>query len=222
MLNKKTIIAIDGYSSCGKSTLAKDLAKSINIAYVDSGAMYRAVALYFIDNSLKFTDSSEVNIALAKINIHFDIIDGVNTTFLNNNNVEKEIRSPKVASIVSEVAAIPEVRTKLVALQREMGETNSLIMDGRDIGSNVFPNADFKFFITADPKVRAERRLLELRGKGIESSFEDVFNNLKHRDHIDTTRKTNPLIQTKDAIVIDNTELTKEAQLALILSIINK
>ncbi len=220
MTKKKIIIAIDGFSSCGKSTLAKAIAKSLEITYVDSGAMYRAVALYLLLNDINIQNTSEIVNQLNQISIDFKFINGSSQTFLNGINVEDNIRTPEVAAIVSEVAQMPEVRTKLVSLQRKMGEKQSIVMDGRDIGSNVFPNADIKLFVTADSLIRAQRRLTELKNKNISVTLEQVLDNLKHRDHIDSTRKTNPLIRTKDSILIDNSYLSEEEQLNKAIGII--
>jgi cytidylate kinase len=219
----KVIIAIDGHSSCGKSTLAKGIAHRLNIRYIDSGAMYRAVALHLINNSISIEDTASIVASLDDIDIQFKINDAAKSElFLNGHNVNQEIRSPKVAAIVSEVARIAEVRSKMVSLQREYGDAMSLVMDGRDIGSNVFPHADIKFFVTARIDIRAKRRWLELKDKDIESSLDEVRNNLKHRDHIDSTRKTHPLIKTNDAILIDNSDMTIDEQLDLALSHISK
>ena len=214
------VIAIDGYSSCGKSTLAKDIARELGITYVDSGAMYRAVTLYFINHDVSIENLDMVNIALSKIAIEFHAVDGSLHTYLNGHDVEQEIRSPKVASNVSEVAVLAPVRHRLVALQREMANKGSIIMDGRDIRSNVFPTAEFKFFITATPEIRAQRRLLELESKGITTNYQEVLANLKHRDQIDSTRTLHPLIKTDDAILVDNSNLSRQQQLKLVLDII--
>ena len=214
---KKMTIAIDGYSSCGKSTLAKDLAKQLDLVYVDSGAMYRAIALYGLQQQIVAagnTDIDKLVAALPLIEIVFETTSTGYSTVLNGVDVESQIRSPEVANVVSEVSAIPEVRKKLVALQQAMGEKGGVVMDGRDIGTVVFPNAELKLFITAKPEIRAQRRFDELKSKGIESSLEDVLANLQKRDHEDTTRKTDPLRMADDAIEVDNSNLTKEEQLA--------
>lgn len=216
------VIAIDGYSSCGKSTLAKQLARSLKFVFIDTGAMYRAVTLYFINNNIDISDLIEVNKALDDIHIKFQNIKGLNTTFLNGENVESEIRSLQVSGFVSEVAAISEVRRKLVSLQREMGENQNLVMDGRDIGTVVFPDASVKFFITADPIVRAQRRYNEMLSKNQQADLHEVITNLRHRDTIDTTREDSPLQQADDAHLLDNTGLTIEEQFECALDIIRK
>lgn len=215
-------IAIDGYSSCGKSTLAKSLAKALSYVYVDSGAMYRAVTYYFMKHDVAIHSDIEVEQALDKITIDFANIKGKNICFLNNENVENEIRSLRISNNVSEVAAIGQVREKLVKMQRLIAANSSVVMDGRDIGTVVFPDADIKFFITADKEVRAKRRYDELIGDGKDVTLREVAQNLEHRDHIDTTRAISPLRQADDAIVIDNTELDREEQLNLALSYIHK
>lgn len=214
----KIIIAIDGYSACGKSTTAKVVAKSLNYIYVDSGAMYRAVTYYFTENDVDLNDLTAMSSALEKISIEFKTDSNDNSiTWLNGQNVEQEIRSMKVSGKVSEVAAISEVRRAMVALQQRMGVEKGLVMDGRDIGTVVFPTADLKIFMTADPMVRAQRRLLELEQKGVDSSLEEVMANLQERDRIDTTREDSPLVRADDAIIVDNSNLTFEQQVAEIL-----
>jgi cytidylate kinase len=218
-------IAIDGYSSTGKSTVAKQLAKALGFTYIDSGAMYRAITLYALQNSCFAEDKLDEEKLIkhlddVHINFHFDQNEQKSRIYLNNTDVEQRIRGMEVSSRVSLVAAIPEVREKLVALQREMSKKQDVIMDGRDIGSVVFPEADVKFFMTATPEERARRRYEELKAKGDDTSLEDVLENLKTRDHIDSTRAHSPLIQTEDAIVVDNTNLTQEQQLELMKSYI--
>jgi len=215
-------IAIDGYSSCGKSTLAMALAKELSFIYVDSGAMYRAVTHYFLKHDVAIYNSIEVERALERVNIDFANIKGNNICFLNNENVENEIRSMRISNSVSEVAAIGLVRNKLVKIQRLISSNNSVVMDGRDIGTVVFPNADIKFFVTADKDVRTQRRYDELINKGKEVTFREVQQNLEHRDNIDTTREISPLRKADDAIEIDNTHLNREDQLQLALSYIHK
>lgn len=219
-MNDPLIIAIDGFSSCGKSTLARDLAQELDMLYIDSGAMYRAVSLFFIQRNIELTHEASVLDALGHIHIHFEKVKGLNHVFLNGKDVEKEIRSPKVSSIVSEVAALSPVRRKLVQLQRELSVGHAVVMDGRDIGTVVFPRAHVKLFITADVKIRAERRFHELRQKKIKISRKEVFDNLKHRDTIDSTREDSPLRMAEDAILIDNTNLSRKQQLAKVLEII--
>lgn len=216
------IIAIDGYSSCGKSTLSKALAKSLDFAYVDSGAMYRAVTLYFLDNGISIDQTSQVKDALQHIHITFENIDGINTCFLNGVNVEDEIRTMRVSGSVSEVATIPLVRIWSVQMQQEMAKGKDIVMDGRDIGTVVFPYAEVKFFVTADKKVRAERRYQELLQKGKKITVDQVLKNLQHRDHIDSTREHSPLRQAEDAIVLDNTNLSKEEQLQLAIQYVKQ
>ena len=213
-------IAIDGFSSTGKSTVAKQLAKLLGYVYIDSGAMYRAVTLYAIQNGC--FEGNELHkeklieaLEGMDINFHFDNKEQKSRIYLNNSDVEHLIRGMEVSSRVSLVAAIPEVREKLVAIQRDISTSQNVIMDGRDIGSVVFPNADVKFFMTATPEERARRRYEELKAKGDQTSLEEVLENLKTRDHIDSTRAHSPLIQTEDAIVVDNTNLSQEDQLEL-------
>lgn len=223
--NKKINIAIDGYSSCGKSTLAKALAERLAYIFIDTGAMYRAVTLFCMRKGL--VSKEHLNIQgilneLDAIHIHFELNSSTNKpeVFLNNENVEKEIRSIEVSSNVSQIATIKEVRQKLVALQQKMGEKGGVVMDGRDIGSVVFPKAELKFFVTADPAIRAQRRYSEINDPTI--SLETIKQNLEERDFIDTTRKESPLIQVVDAIVIDNSYLNQEEQLTLALSYVNE
>jgi CMP/dCMP kinase len=214
------IIAIDGYSACGKSTLAKALGKVLHFAYVDTGAMYRAVTLYFLRHSVDLTDTKQVQNALAHIEIHFERKKSGNHVFLNGEDVETEIRKMYVSDAVSPVAAISEVRRQMVRLQQAMGQRRSLIMDGRDIGTVVFPNAELKIFLTADPNTRTQRRVDELKSKGQLIDFEAVRLNLKDRDRIDSTRLDSPLKQAEDAILIDNTHLTPDEQLQKVLELV--
>lgn len=218
-------IAIDGYSSCGKSTIAKALAAKLGYSYVDTGAMYRAVTLYCLEHGLikdGAFDEHEIVLALADVHLTFKFNSNTKSseTFLNGKNVEKDIRSMLVSSVVSPVSKIHDVRVHLVALQREMGKNKAVVMDGRDVGTNVFPDAELKIFMTADPDVRAHRRYDELAAKGIKISFEEVRENLISRDHEDTHRKENPLVQAPDAIVLDNTDLTKEEQLDFVVKLV--
>lgn len=207
------IIAIDGHSSCGKSTLAKAMAQRLNYLYGDSGAMYRAVTLFFLNHMVNYYDEEAVAEALAHIHIHFERIDGQNTTFLNGVNVERDIRSMRVSEHVSPVSTIPLVRRALVRLQQIMGERRGIVMDGRDIGTVVFPDAELKIFLTADPDVRTSRRHLELASKGIDADWDDIKHNLLERDRIDSTRFDSPLRRAEDAIIIDNTLLSEQEQL---------
>lgn len=214
---KNKVIAIDGYSSCGKSTLAKALAQKTGFTYVDSGAMYRAVTLYFLRNQISLTDQIQIQEALE--NIHIDLVEeqGGLKVFLNHEDISEEIRQMKVSEFVSEVSAIKLVRKALVAQQQALGKRRNIIMDGRDIGTTVFPHADLKIFMTAEPQIRANRRFQELRAKGIEVSMEEVIENLAHRDHIDTHREESPLVRAADAFVLDNSDITEAEQLAIVL-----
>ncbi|WP_295672087.1 (d)CMP kinase [uncultured Mucilaginibacter sp.] len=212
------IVAIDGYSSCGKSTLAKALAKKLHFVYVDSGAMYRAVALYFLRNNVNLQDSRQVADALKKIHLNFHSRDYETHITLNDEEVSAEIRLMPVSESVSAVSALHEVRTEMVKQQQRMGGSKNIVMDGRDIGTAVFPDATVKIFMTADPKVRAERRFKELAPKNPDITLEEVFENLAHRDYQDTTRKESPLRRAADAIILDNTDLTPDEQLMFALS----
>lgn len=213
----KIIIAIDGYSSCGKSTLAKQMAAQLQYTYIDSGAMYRAITLYFLRSNVNFENVTEVNDALRNIHITFETnaLTGKSEIYLNGENVERYIRDMLVADKVSPVAAIKEVRAFAVAQQQKLGKKKGIVMDGRDIGTVVFPDAELKIFMTADPEVRVKRRFLELEGKGEHINIEDVKSNLEMRDYIDTNREESPLRQAKDARIIDNSDLTEAQQLHL-------
>ena len=215
----KIVIAIDGFSSCGKSTLAKALSKKLNYIYVDSGAMYRAVTYYFLKNNISFTDPVDIEQALEKIKIHFERIAGGNHVFLNQVDIESEIRSMEVSNWVSEVSAISAVRKAMVKLQQKMGTKKGIVMDGRDIGTVVFPDAELKIFVTADKSIRTERRYLELTEKGYHVHQSDIAQNLSHRDQIDSTRSDSPLRQAQDAVLIDNSHLTEQEQLELALEL---
>jgi cytidylate kinase len=222
----KIIVAIDGFSSCGKSTLARALASSLGYAYIDSGAMYRCVTLYALQKGMikdKVFLDEEIIAILPEVHItfHFNPQTKTSDTFLNEVNVERQIRSLEVAEIVSKVSTVKDVRTHMVALQRKMGKGKGIVMDGRDIGTNVFPKAELKIFMTADMDVRISRRVDELTSKGMHVSTEDVKRNLLERDHDDTHRKENPLTKAADAIVLDNTDLTKEEQLEFVVKLIN-
>ncbi|MBS1626247.1 MAG: (d)CMP kinase [Bacteroidetes bacterium] len=221
----KIVIAIDGYSSCGKSTMAKQLAKKLNYIFIDSGAMYRAIALYFLNNNVNLADNNSVAAALNNIHLNFvyNEVEGKSDILLNNENVETAIREMRVSEYVSVVAAIEEVRTFAVAQQQQMGISKGIVMDGRDIGTTVFPNAELKIFVTADINTRVERRLKELHDKGNTAiSFEEVKQNLISRDHIDSTRAISPLRQAEDAVLLDNTHLTREEQLNIVLNWVNE
>ena len=208
------IIAIDGYSSCGKSTTAKRVAEKLGYAFIDSGAMYRAVTLYFHDKMISYSDPKAVLKALKNIEISFrrNPKTNANETFLNGQNVELEIRKLYIANLVSEVSAVPAVRHAMVAQQQKMGKAKSIVMDGRDIGTTVFPEAELKVFMTADPYIRAQRRQIELMERGDTLDIEEILKNIKHRDHIDTTRAESPLVQAQDAHLIDTTNMTLDEQ----------
>ncbi|SDE26242.1 (d)CMP kinase [Pedobacter soli] len=217
-MKKNLVIAIDGYSSCGKSTLAKALAKKLGFIYVDSGAMYRAVTLYFLRNHIDVSNDAQVEDALQHIELNFHSRDYESHITLNGEEVSEEIRLMPVSENVSEVSAHRIVRHEMVKQQQRMGRSKNIVMDGRDIGTTVFPHAPVKFFMTADPKIRAERRFKELESKGNnETTLEEVFENLAHRDYADTTRKESPLVRADDAIILDNTDLTQEEQLTFAL-----
>jgi cytidylate kinase len=216
-MDKNIVVAIDGYSSCGKSTLAKALAKKLHFIYVDSGAMYRAVTLYFLRNKIDVTNDHEVAEALKAIHLNFHSRDYQTHITLNNEEVSEEIRQMPVSEKVSDISTIRAVRKEMVKQQQRMGASKNMIMDGRDIGTTVFPHAEVKIFMTADPKIRAQRRFKELVASGEEVTLESIFDNLAHRDYQDTTRKESPLVRAKDAIVLDNTTLTKQQQLDFVL-----
>lgn len=222
MNSYKIIIAIDGYSSCGKSTLAKEIAKQLDYVFIDTGAMYRAVALFALQNGLA---NGELNVSELisrlpdiKITFEFNADRGASDVLLNGINVEAEIRQMQVSDNVSPVAAIKEVRKKLVELQQQMGNEKGVVMDGRDIGTVVFPNAELKIFMTANNEIRAQRRFDELRSKGENPTLEQVKENLEKRDFIDTNRKEDPLRQANDARVLDNSNVSREEQLSLAMS----
>jgi CMP/dCMP kinase len=224
MIKKQITIAIDGYSACGKSTLARDLAKKLSFIFIDSGAMYRGVALYCLQNNLFDAESNpkqvEIIQALKNITLSFQLTNDENCLLLNGKNVEELIRGAEVAAVVSKVATIKEVRMKLVMEQQKMGENGGIVMEGRDIGSVVFPKAELKLFITASQEIRAQRRYLELKSKGIEAKIETISSNLAERDLMDSSRKESPLIQVADAIVMDNSKLTREEQLDFVLNLV--
>ncbi|MBK9335316.1 MAG: (d)CMP kinase [Lewinellaceae bacterium] len=216
----KLIIAIDGHSSCGKSTLAKGMAKALHYAYLDTGAMYRAVTLYFLNNGIDYDNPAAVEEALPHIDIHFERIDGQNHTFLNGKDVEREIREMRVSEHVSPVSAISAVRRAMVSQQKALGGRRGIVADGRDIGTVVFPDADLKIFLTADVDVRTSRRHLELAAKGIDADWDEIRQNLEARDHIDSNRADSPLRRADDAVVIDNTLLSEEQQLEKALELV--
>jgi cytidylate kinase len=216
-MSNNIVIAIDGYSSCGKSTLAKALAQKLHFIYIDSGAMYRAVTLYFLRNNVDLQNHAAIEEALKNIHLNFHSRDYQTHITLNDEEVSDEIRLMPVSDNVSAVSAIREVRHEMVKQQQRMGRSKNIVMDGRDIGTTVFPDAQLKIFMTADPKVRAERRYKELRIKNPDITLEEVFENLAHRDYQDTTRAESPLIRAKDAIILDNTNMTPEEQLQFAL-----
>ena len=217
---KKIIITLDGYSSCGKSTLAKQMAAELNYVFIDSGAMYRAITLYFIRHGIDVNDLTAVTEALSNIHLSFVLNEktGRADMYLNNENVEEEIRGLAVSNQVSQVAALEPVRIFSVAQQQLMGTQKGIVMDGRDIGTAVFPNAELKIFVTASPEVRVERRYQELVAKDPAITKAEIQANLEMRDHIDSTREFSPLKQANDALVLDNSHLSREAQLELALS----
>lgn len=224
-MEKKLIIAIDGYSSCGKSTFAKSIAKMLNYVYIDSGAMYRAVTLYCMRNNL--VGNEKVNLTgiiegLKKMEIKFihNPVIGNDETFLNGENVENEIRSLGVASHVSRISMIPEVRERLVELQQKMGSEKGIVMDGRDIGTVVFPDADIKIFMTASADIRAGRRLDELKGKSVVTDFEEVRKNIVARDIADENRDISPLRRADDAVILDNSRMTVNEQMLWFMKIL--
>lgn len=220
---KKIIIAIDGFSSCGKSTMAKDLAREIGYVYVDTGAMYRAVTLYALRNNLFNSDNTvkvdELEQQMKNITISFKLNTetGRPDTYLNGELVEKEIRSLEVSSHVSPIAAVPFVRTAMVAQQQRMGESKGIVMDGRDIGTTVFPQAELKIFVTASAEVRAQRRYDELQAKGMPADYADILKNVEERDYIDSHREVSPLCKADDAIELDNSHMTIPEQKAWLM-----
>ena len=224
---KKITIAIDGFSSTGKSTLAKQLAKHLGYVYVDTGAMYRAVALYAMQNNCigsDFLDKEKLvnSLSLIKLSFKFNPELGFAEMYLNNVNVETEIRTLEVSSFVSTVAAISEVRSKLVEQQQEMGKEKGIVMDGRDIGTVVFPNAELKIFMTAGADTRAQRRFDELQAKGDSVSYEEVLKNVVERDYVDTHRADSPLVMADDAIEVDNSYLDRKEQFDVVLELVNE
>lgn len=221
---KKIIVTIDGWSSCGKSTIAKQLAKSLGYVYIDSGAMYRAITLYFLRNHIDWTDAAAVEIALRHINLRFvyNAKSMKSEMHLNEENVEYMIRDMVVAEKVSEVATIAMVRTFAVSQQQKMGADKGIVMDGRDIGTTVFPDAELKIFMTADIMVRVERRFKEMYDKNPNITLDEVKSNLEMRDYIDSNREVSPLRMAEDAILLDNTNLTMEEQLDIALKLVAK
>jgi cytidylate kinase len=224
MESKKLVIAIDGYSSCGKSTLAKDLANKLQYVFIDSGAMYRAVTLYCLRQGWvkgDKLDKDKIIASLDQIELDFGLDEnGSKVILLNGENCELEIRKSHVASMVSRIAEIKEVRQKLVFEQQRMGQKGGIVMDGRDIGTVVFPHADVKLFVTASIEIRTQRRYNELTSKGVETTFEDVKDNLVERDFMDSNRTESPLTQAPDAILLDNTRMNREEQLQWVLNLL--
>jgi len=220
----KIVIAIDGYSGCGKSSTAKEVAKRLGFTYIDSGAMYRAAALHFLNENLSPLDSEDVfeGLKSLRISFQFNPVSQLQETYLNWVNVEKEIRSMRVAERVSEVATVKEVRVALVAQQQELGRKKGVVMDGRDIGSVVFPEAELKLFMTADVETRARRRQLELLEKGEKASLEEIKLNLETRDQVDSSRSESPLIKVPDAVEIDTSNLTFSQQVDQIIDLVHK
>lgn len=224
---KKITIAIDGFSSCGKSTMAKDLAREIGYIYIDSGAMYRAVTLYSIENGIfegDHIDTEKLKKQIGDIHISFRLNPetGRPDTYLNGVNVESKIRTMEVSSRVSPIATLDFVRTAMVAQQQEMGNAKGIVMDGRDIGTTVFPNAELKIFVTATPEIRAQRRFDELKAKGEEASYDEILENVKQRDFIDQNREVSPLRKADDALLLDNSHLTILQQKEWLMEQFNK
>ena len=219
MVNK-IIVAIDGYSSCGKSTIAKALAKYAGYMYVDTGAMYRAIGLYTLRNGL--TDQAEIIAALPQIRVGFILVEGSQHVTLNGEDVESQIRTLEAGNRASEISQIKEVRAFLVAQQQKMGEEKGIVMDGRDIGTVVFPNAELKLFLTASPEVRAQRRFDELVAKGEQPDYADVLKDVNERDYRDTHRAESPLRQAEDAIVVDNSHMTPDEQMEKVIALFEK
>ncbi len=223
MTESKIVIAIDGHSSCGKSTMAKSLARRLGYIYIDSGSMYRAVTLFalrngWITNGIPDVDKVVSGLKDIKITFCWDDNSEKNTTFLNGENIEDEIRQLEVSQNVSPISTIAEVRHELVKQQRENSKDKGIVMDGRDIGTVVFPDAELKIFMTASPEIRAQRRFLELKEKNLKVDFEEILKNVKERDEIDSTRKISPLKKADDALVLDNSNMTREEQLEWALS----
>lgn len=221
---KKIIVTIDGFSSCGKSTLAKALASELNYVFIDSGAMYRAITLYFLRNHIDWNITAEVVKALKNIKLEFIFCteNGISEIYLNDENVEWLIRDMVVAETVSEVAAVKEVRVFAVKQQRKMGEKKGLVMDGRDIGTTVFPDAELKIFLTADPAIRVERRFKELITKNPHITIDEVKTNLEMRDYIDSNREFSPLRKAEDAVVLNNSHMTVKEQLKIAFKLVKE
>ena len=222
-MKNRIIITIDGWSSCGKSTLARQLAGELGYIYIDSGAMYRAITLYFLRNHIDWTDKSEVSEALNNIHLEYNYNEksGQSEIFLNGENVEYLIRDLVIAEKVSDISAIKEVRSFAVAQQQNMGKDKGIVMDGRDIGTTVFPDAEVKIFMTADSDVRVARRFREMYDQNPNVTIDEVKTNLELRDYIDSHREVSPLRKAEDAILLDNTELTEDEQLDIALNLVN-
>ena len=220
----KIIIAIDGFASCGKSTMARQLAARLQYIYIDSGAMYRAVMFHFLENNIDYNDPASLRQGLndSKITFHFNPQTRTNEVCLNGRNVEKEIRDMRVSKKVSEISKIKEVRAAMVRIQQELGKNKGIVMDGRDIGTVVFPHAELKIFLTADFEERVRRRFEELKAKGITATREEIAQNLQERDYIDTTRKESPLMKAVEAVEINNTHLTLDEQLDMVSAMVLK
>lgn len=224
-MNKKPVIAIDGFSSTGKSSISKEIAKKLDLIHIDTGALYRGITFFALENCLNDSDEIDIKSLFSKfnqINLKFVNKNGILELFLNDKNIDKEIREPRVSENVSLVAKQPEVRAFLLDFQKNLAKEGGVIMDGRDIATVILPNADYKFFITATPEERARRRFLELQNSGVSITYDEVYQNLKTRDKIDSEREIAPLKQAHDAILIDNTSLNKEQTIELILSYILK
>tara|TARA_B110000046_G_scaffold108222_1_gene115553 strand:- start:3885 stop:4574 length:690 start_codon:yes stop_codon:yes gene_type:complete len=225
-MNQPIIIAIDGYSSCGKSTIAKALAKRLNYVFIDTGAMYRAVSLYILRNDIDWKNSSvqemEDIVDETTITFKYDSDSQKSNTYLNGENVEEEIRGKAVSEVVSEISQVKAIRKRMVSLQQKAGVIKGLVMDGRDIGTQVFPNAELKIFMTADPKIRAQRRFNELKANGKPLTLEEIESNLASRDYNDTHRKENPLRKAPDAIELDNSYLDQGEQLNWVLGVLQE
>lgn len=206
----KYIIAVDGPSAAGKSCMSKEISDKLNIVYIDTGAMYRAVALYFIENEVNAENQESVKEALEKINIKFERVNANLRVFLNNEDISDKIRTEKIGMMASKVSAIPRVRYDMVDRQRKLANDYSVILDGRDIGSVVFPNADLKIYLTASEEERAKRRLIDLEQKGINTTYEEVLEDIKKRDYNDINKPISPLVKTEDAVLIDTTNMTRE------------
>lgn len=218
----KIIITIDGYSGCGKSTLAKDLSRHLSYLHIDTGAMYRSIALHTLRSNISIDDKSSIIANLMNIDLQLKFVDGSSLPFLNGEPVGHLLQSKEVVNIVSEIAAIEEVREFLKQKQRDLGKDKGIVMDGRDIGTIIFPEASLKIFVTADIKVRTERRIKELSDRGIVREIDEVQANLEKRDRIDSNRKIAPLKKATDAIVLDTSKLTREAQLKKVLALVDE